>query len=112
MNMINSLTNKTQLSIYTDSQKIKKILTDDKVKFVDLCINADVAILESKLVKNCNSVPVITLKYKLLKVYPNSVGSFFWQKGRPNIVFIESRLNNHNITIGSEFSAFVEESIW
>ena len=113
MNMIHSLSKNQLISIYTDSQKIKILLTDLEINFVDRCSNADVAILETnKLVKNCKQIPILTLKYNLLKVYPSSVASFFWQKGRPNIVFIESRLKSQNIEIDSKFNHFVEESIW
>jgi len=113
MNMISSLNNNNLISLYTDSQKIKKILTDHKIKFVDNCSTAKVAILETKKAENnCNHIPILTLKYNLLKVYPSSVASFFWQKGRPNIVFIEHRLKKQNITISSEFNDFVEEAIW
>lgn len=112
MNMIQSLTHNTNISIYTDSKRLQKILTDNIVNFVPVCSDADVAILETKHVKNCNKLPIITLKYELLKTYQNSVGSFFWQKGRPNIVFIAPRLKSQNISVGSKFDAFVEESIW
>ncbi|MFK5983919.1 MAG: hypothetical protein QM479_00635 [Pseudomonadota bacterium] len=113
MNMILSLTNKQYPSIYTDSQRIKKILTEQDVHFVESCSSAQIAIIQTnKELKNCNKILIITLKYDLLKTYPDSVASFFWQKGRPNIVFIKSRLNSHNITIGSEFNDFIEESIW
>jgi len=112
MNMIRSLTDQTHITIYTDSQRIKNLLRGNQIGFAASCKTANVAILASKSIKNCNNIPIITLKYALLKIYPSSVGSFFWQKGRPNIVFIESRLNNQNISISREFSAFVEESIW
>jgi len=79
MNMIRSLTDHTHVSIYTDSQRIKKLLSNHQTHFVASCATANVAILASKSVKNCNNLPIITLRYELLKVYPSSVGSFFWQ---------------------------------
>jgi len=112
MNMIRSFTEQSHITIYTDSQRIKNLLRGKQISFAVSCDVASVAILASKAIKNCNNIPIITLKYALLKVYPSSVGSFFWQKGRPNIVFIESRLREQNISIGDEFTAFVEESIW
>lgn len=113
MNMIHSLNHNALISIYTDSQKIKNLLSKHKVNFVDSCSNAKVAILETKKAANvCNHIPILTLKYNLLKFYSSSVASFFWQKGRPNIVFIESRLKKQNISIDSEFNDFIEESIW
>lgn len=110
--MLRSVVTQESISIYTDSQRISHILTHNEVRFIDTCAQADVAIIETKQVANCGQVPIITLKYELLKTYPNSIGSFFWQKGRPNIVFIEPRLEKLSIDIGPQFSAFIEESIW
>lgn len=113
MSMLNSITSHTNLLIYTDSKKIKKTLLRDEITFINDCNSADIAILESdEIVTKCKNTTIITLKYDLLKIYLNSVGSFFWQKGRPNIVFIESRLRDKNITIDSDFHDFVEENIW
>jgi len=113
MSMLNSVTNHTNLLIYTDSKKIKKILSKDEITFVYDCNSANIAILEfDKEATKCESTTIITLKYDLLKTYINSIGSFFWQKGRPNIVFIKSRLRDKNITIDSNFHDFVEDTIW
>lgn len=111
--MLKAVTNRTDLSIYTDSKKINKILLNNDTAFVKSCDKADIAILETDTsVVKCKNRPVITLRYNLLKIYSNSIGSFFWQKGRPNIVFIEARLRDHNITIDSSFNDFIEDTIW
>jgi hypothetical protein len=111
--MIDAVSNHKVLSVYTNSQKLKDILPKEKIVFVDDCSGADLAILEkSKIEKNCTDISIITLEYDLLKKYPNSIGSFFWQKGRPNIVFIKSRLENQNIVLDSAFDEFIEENIW
>ncbi len=113
MSMIDAVNTHKGFSIYTNSQKLKNILPAQMVVFVDDCSGADIAILEkSKIEKNCMDIPIITLEYDLLKKYPNSIGSFFWQKGRPNIVFIKSRLKNQNILLDSAFDEFIEENIW
>lgn len=113
MSMIDAVSNHRVFSVYTNSQKLKEILPAQKIVFVDDCSGADLAILEkSKIEKNCANISIITLEYDLLKKYPNSIGSFFWQKGRPNIVFIKSRLKNQNIVIDSTFDEFIEENIW
>jgi len=113
MNMLQAISNNSRVSIHTDSKRIKAILKNDKVEFLNTCEDADVIILEKNKNKNlCKNTPVLTLKYDLLKVYPNSVASFFWQKGRPNIVFIEPRLKEQKIVISGEFQDFIEENIW
>ncbi|MDO8454427.1 MAG: hypothetical protein Q7S59_07655 [Sulfurimonas sp.] len=113
MRMIDAVSSHKILSIYTNCQKLKEILPAEKIIFVDDCSDANLAILEkSKIEKNCTDIPIITLEYDLLKKYPNSIGSFFWQKGRPNIIFIKSRLENQNIDLDNAFDEFIEENIW
>ena len=113
MSMLKAVTNHTDLSIYTDSKNINKILLNNDITFVKSCYKADIAILETDMsVTECKNRPIITLRYDLLKIYSNSIGSFFWQKGRPNIVFIETRLRDQNITIDSTFNDFIEDTIW
>jgi len=114
LSMLNSITSHTSLSIYTDSKRIEQLLSkNNDITFLENCDKVDISILEkNKMINKCVNGPIITLEYDLLKVYPNSVGSFFWQKGRPNIVFIESRLKDQNITIDSGFNDYIEETIW
>ncbi|MFA6196899.1 MAG: hypothetical protein WC656_09665 [Sulfurimonas sp.] len=113
MSMLNAVSNHKGFSIYTNNQKLKNILPAEQIIFVENCTSADLAILEkSKIEENCSNVSIITLEYDLLKKYPNSIGSFFWQKGRPNIIFIKSRLKNQNIILDRAFDEFVEENIW
>ena len=113
MSMLKSVTDNTNLLLYTDSKKINKTLLNNDTTFVKSCDKADIAILEADMsVTECKNIPIITLRYDLLKIYSNSIGSFFWQKGRPNIVFIEARLRDQNITIDSSFNDFIEDTIW
>jgi hypothetical protein len=57
-------------------------------------------------------VPVLTLDYNLLKRYPNAIGAYFWQKGRPNIIMIRSRLEKAGIRLPREFDRFTDDTIW
>jgi len=36
-------------------------------------------------------------------------GAFFWNKSRPNIVFIKQRLEDKHITLSSEYQQFIED---
>jgi hypothetical protein len=109
--LISSICEKKVLKVYTDSQKIKKRLKNNNIEFKDRCLDVDVAVLKFKN-EQCLQIPIITLEYDLLKFYPQSVGAFFWQKGRPNIVFIAPRLKQHHIKLNADFDPFIEETLW
>lgn len=56
--------------------------------------------------------PALTLDYDLLRRYPYAVGAYFWQKGRPNIVMIRSRLEKVGIVLPPDFDRFIDNTIW
>ena len=50
--------------------------------------------------------------YKLLKNYQNiAIGGFFWQKGRPNIVFLRRTLQKHHIHLPVKFQKYIEDKL-
>jgi len=38
------------------------------------------------------------------------VGGFFWQKGRPNIIFLERRIKALHIQLPQDLQEFVDEA--
>ncbi|MDD5210903.1 MAG: hypothetical protein PHV62_00680 [Sulfuricurvum sp.] len=81
----------------------------------DICDKATVIIIENKKELNddtCKNKPIFVLNYNLLKEVPKSFGAFFWKKGRPNIVIIESRIKSQNISVSKELNAYIEEKVW
>ncbi len=48
--------------------------------------------------------------YTLLKIYKDwAIGGFFWQKGRPNILFFKPNLLKYHITLPQSFQKYVED---
>ncbi|WP_419769470.1 MAG: hypothetical protein ACNI3C_08990 [Candidatus Marinarcus sp.] len=50
-----------------------------------------------------------TNNYKKLLSDDKYIGAFFWNKSRPNIVFIKSRLENQHIELPKSYEQFVED---
>ncbi len=80
------------------------------LKIVTACKDADIIILStiSDIPRECSKKILFGSRYSHLK-NPNVIGSFFWQKGRPNILFYRQRLENHNIKLDSSFNKYIEE---
>lgn len=104
----------TALWINDHNTLSKAMIDQHKFKKVDSCKKANVLIITSnkKVPSSCSSKPMLALKYNLLKNNPNVVSAFFWQKGRPNIVFLKDRLKKFNITLPSSYTKYIEEKIW
>lgn len=50
-----------------------------------------------------------TNNYKKLINNNKYIGAFFWNKSRPNIIFLKDRLSKKNIILTSEYEKFIED---
>lgn len=74
------------------------------------CAKADIVILSTfdGLPPECLKKPLFASRYRLFLEHSEIVGAFFWQKGRPNIVFSAERLQQRGIRLGAEFEPYIE----
>ena len=50
--------------------------------------------------------------YKILKYYRESViGGFYWQKGRPNILFLEKNLEHNHLILPESMQEYIESDL-
>jgi len=98
---------KTKIYIYTHIEAIEEY--SEKFNLVNSCEDSDIVILSS--VKNipsrCSSKLLFGTRYKHLK-NKKVIGAFFWQKGRPNVLFYRDRLEKNNIKLDSSFDKYIE----
>ena len=104
-----------EIILWSDNKTLlKEFEKKGRLKTADDCREATLLIVEQtkNLPKQLCQKAVFVLDYALLKEIPESFGSMFWKKGRPNVVLIESRLKLHEIKISQELEMYVEEKIW
>ena len=105
-----ALTQKTDpnMYVYTNIKDIQE--HENKLKFVKDCSKADLVLLSSieDIPSQCEGKLLFGTRYYHLKD-ERVVGAFFWQKGRPNIVFYKSRLEKNNIKLDSSFNKYIEK---
>ncbi len=110
-------------AVVPDKRVIKICLQDTKFPvsiykenftIVQDCKMADLIILGNNNNQNYSNKdkPIIVLDYNLLKRYPEAIGAFYWQKGRPNIVMIAPRIKKIGIKLPFEFKRYVESRVW
>ncbi len=101
---------KTSIKVWSDVKKCHNILTDSSIIFVKTPQEADILVVshEENILAN---KPIFVRKYYLLKKYKErAIGGFYWQKGRPNIIFIKKNLKKFSISIPDEFKKYIEDS--
>jgi len=107
--IVSSVTNKKNAAVYLykDIEAVSKY--PDKLRVVKDCSSADVVLLSSirDIPKDCDSKVLFGTRYSHLK-NKNVIGAFFWQKGRPNILFYRERLEKQHIKLDKSFDKYIE----
>ncbi len=58
--------------------------------------------------KNANII-YFTNNYRRLMTNGRYIGAFFWNKSRPNIVFIKNRLDKSGVILSQEYKKYIED---
>ena len=108
--IIKEVTNKENSNVYLHTTVSSIEQYPGNLKIVTKCQEADIVILSSatNLPKECQKKILFGSRYSHLE-NPNVIGAFFWQKGRPNILFYKKRLKERNIKLDSSFNRYIED---
>ena len=103
------LSHKTHPTFYLHGT-IKHLNKNKKIPTSLTCEQADIIVLNTleKLPKNCKEKLLFTNSYNVYAQDENIIGAFFWQKGRPNIIFNKNVLERKNIILSPSFNKYVE----
>ncbi len=106
----NALIKKEPTFIIAKDIRNKEIVSySSTMKNISSCDKVDIIITHTKHIPTCDKkVLVFATNYLAFKALPQAIGAFFYQKGRPNIIFREEILKKHNITLPSEFYKYIE----
>lgn len=89
---------------------IEELRDNPAIRRTGNCFAADIIVAEhlEGLPAGCLDKPLFASRYRLFREHEEIVGAFFWQKGRPNIVFSAGRLQQRGITLSAEFTPYIE----
>ena len=109
-NIINALVQKEYPVIYLHKKLDSLSDNPGKLSISIKCEDADLVILSTlkDLPKGCKGKILFGTRYSHLK-NSNVIGSFFWQKGRPNILFYADRLKKNKIKLDASFDKYIEK---
>lgn len=101
-----------EIKAWSDTQHNKEILqTIPNVVVVPSPKDADFLLLSNGKVPNPKALVFVT-DFRLLEKMQNiAIGGFFWQKGRPNILFLRQNLQKSSITLPESMQEFIEDEI-
>jgi len=102
----------TLVKVWTDNpSKLKVLQSIPRLKIVKKPQEADFLVVHKE--KNLQSKGLIfTTDYHTLEVYKErAIGGFYWQKGRPNILFLRQNLKKYHIKLPEDMQEYVEDSL-
>lgn len=104
------LPNYETVHLWSDSKVLLEELGSLRgIQVVNDVHDADIAIVTKRSDLKCDCLLFVT-SYPLLKRYKNrAIGGFFWQKGRPNILFLQPNLQKNGIELPHSMRQFVED---
>lgn len=91
-----------------DSDKKEAIERYSTKIVITNCNQANIIITDRYLPEN--SKPVFALNDEIIKSLKNAIGGLYWKKGRPQLIFLEDRLDKFNIRLPSEYKGFIVNS--
>lgn len=103
---------KTVIKVWCDDKEKKKFIDSiPNIKCISDAKKADFLLLSKKEDIQSQGVKFVT-NFKLLEEGKQHViGGFFWQKGRPNILFLRKNLQKYHITLPPSMQSYIEEDL-
>jgi len=121
--IFSALSSKTMISVYTTDPEYRKVFSTSKRMFLskkpdeaDIVLITNRSTLESILKRNTinknTKKPILFVTdYRLLKVSEDTVGAFYWRKGRSQLLFIKKRLDKKNIQLPKAYQNFMIDEL-
>jgi len=119
-----ALSPKASITVYTKDKEYrdvfrhsKRIFLSDKLEESDIVLITEGRTLSNilssiKINTDFGKKPIIFVtNYHFLKMSNDIVGAFYWRKGRSQLLFIEKRLKEHNITLPKEYQNFMIDEL-
>jgi hypothetical protein len=100
-------TEEPKVFIYKENESLQRY--SNGLELVYSCLSADVVVVSTlnDIPAECFEKIIFGTRYSHLKD-KRVVGAFFWQKGRPNILFYKDRLDKKHIKLDSSFDKYIE----
>ena len=102
--VIGSLFNKEKIVVYCDDESCEDLKGTPRFEIVGQCFEADI-LVGSDFIDTC-SKPVFATTYKMFKK-SDSIGAFYWRKGRPQLKLKEDALKKYGFKIPHELKKYV-----
>lgn len=100
----------TEIIIYADDDSSKILATSDIFSLTSKCQEATLLFGNdfTTLNKACINIPLFSTSYSSYKSMPNSIGAFYWRKGRPQIIFNSKTMLSFDIQLPDSLKKYAK----
>lgn len=122
--IFSALSSRGLISVYTNDREYrevfrhsKKIILSKNLEEADIVLITNEVMLKlvlkrNKLNNHLNKKPIyFVTDYKFLGKSVESVGAFYWRKGRSQLLFVKKRLDEQNITLPRDYQKFIIDEL-
>ena len=115
--VLRDLLNKKEVSLYVLGSKREEFLRNieefsEHLKPVKDCRKGEIlfiaGIYRKEIPPECREKIIFGSRREYIYRYSNSIGSFYWRKGRPNLTIIRERLKKWKMDLPKEYDQFIE----
>jgi len=100
------------IAIYTVSKKYQDVIRIAPSLQLDKSPSqANIVLVDSKHEVPKGNHIIFTTNPSVFKKNENAVGAFYWEHGRPKIIFLQSRLKAKGITLSDAFERYIVREI-
>jgi len=101
----------TPIKVYVDGSTKNLLQNSDEFEIKSTCSDDVVLVIGknfSDLPQACKEKPLFATSYRWYKNYKNSLGAFYWRKGRPQLRFKKDIFEKYNIDVPYSLRKYVK----
>ena len=106
-----AMLDKDRIYVYVENEKYMGIFNyTDSMEYAANKENSDIILVTTKEELSMDDSKIFfTTEIALMEQHDNILGAFYWDHGRPKIIFIKDRLEKHNIKLHKSFQKYIQE---
>lgn len=121
--IFSALSSKTMNSVYTTDKEYRKVFsTSKRISLAKKPEESDIVLITNNVTlenilkdyntdKSAKRPILFVTDYRFLKYSEEIIGAFYWRKGRSQLLFINKRLQQHNIQLPKAYKNFMIDEL-
>jgi hypothetical protein len=105
-----ALLQKKEIFVFTNNEDYKKVITNSEyLKIANTIDECDIILATQKDdLKSFSKKIIFTTEKEFLDYHENVVGAFYWNKGKPEIIFLKEKLEKNNLKLIESFERYIK----